>query len=238
MSVPEPRRRSVLLNRTSVIIAVVVMLLIGALGMIALALWSKRPSLSETEVRDVVYSTIQSEAPASFLITGYIDVTAVTRVSNTRTLLPGILGIDLGTTAATVRVPGRVSYGFDVRTIDRSMIRLLPGDTIEVEVPEPSVYSVEPNLQQMEVETRRGWARMSETTADEVRGRAIELVQQTMRVQGERHLEGSRQPHINTAGALYRMLRPVLIAAGIEDPHIRFRVGRSITIEPSRGRQD
>lgn len=233
MSIPEPRRRSVLLNRTTVIGAVVALLVIGAVGIM---LWNARPRLSETDVRDVVFSTIQREAPASFLVTGYIDITTSTRVANTRTLLPGIIGLDLGTTTATVRVPGRVSYGFDVRTIEPSMIHLLEGDTIEVEVPAPSLYSVEPNLEQLEIETQRGWARLSETTANEVRGRAIELVQQTMRAQGEQHLRSSRQPHINTADALYEMLRPVLIAAGIEDPQIRFRVGRTITLEPGRNR--
>lgn len=233
MEVPDPRRVSVPLTRTSVIAAVVAILLLGAAG---LALWNARPRLSETEIRDIVYSTIQSEAPASFLVTGYIDVTTVTRVANSRTLLPGIIGLDLGTTTATVRVPGRISYGFDVRSIEPSMIRVIAGDTIEVDVPAPSLYSVEPNLAQFEIETQRGWARLSEGTSEGVRGRAIELVQQTMREQGNRHLNGSQQPRINTADALYDMLRPVLVAAGIEDPQIRFRVGRSITIEPGRQR--
>lgn len=233
MEVPDPRRRSVPLTRTSVIAAVVALLLIGAA---ALMLWNARPRLSETEIRDVVYSTIQREAPASFLVTGYIDVTTVTRVENSRTLLPGIIGLGLGTTTATVRVPGRISYGFDVRTIEPSMIRVIGGDTIEVDVPAPSLYSVEPDLAQLEIETQRGWARLSEGTMNQVRGRAIELVQQTMRTQGNRHLNSSQQPRINTANALYEMLRPVLIAAGIEDPQIRFRVGRSITIEPGRAR--
>ena len=136
------------------------------------------------------------------------------------------MGIDLGTTSATVRVPGRVSYGFDVRQLTPAMIRVLPGDTIEVTVPEPVLYSVEPNLEQMEVETERGWLRLSQRTVDEVRGRAIQLVQQTMRRQGQAHLQGSAQPRINTADALYEMLRPVLIAAGVENPTIRFQVGR------------
>jgi hypothetical protein len=216
-------RRSVLLTRPRVLLVVAILLLIGAIGLL---LWAARPRLSETEVRDVIYSTIQRESPASFLITGALEVTATTRVENTRTLLPGVVGLDLGTTSATVRVPGRVSYGFDVRAFTADMIRVFPGDTIEVTVPEPTVYSVEPNLEQMEVETQRGWLRLSQTTTDQVRGRAIQLVQQTMRVQGEAHLLGSSQPRINTADALYEMLRPALVAAGIEDPVIRFRIGR------------
>jgi hypothetical protein len=222
--VPPPgARRSMPFTRPAAAVAVVLLLLIGAAG---LYLWSARPRLSETEVRDVVFATIQRESPASFLITGTLDVTATTRVENTRTLLPGIVGIDLGTTSATVRVPGRISYGFDVRELSPDMIRLLGGDTIEVTVPDPVIFSVEPNLEAMEVETRRGWLRISQRTENQVRGRAIELVQATLRAQGAAHLRDSTQPRINTADALYEMLRPPLIAAGIENPQLRFRIGR------------
>lgn len=218
---PHGSRSSAPLVHIAVIIATGVLLLVGTFG---LYLWSQRPQVTRVDVRDVVYSTIQRETPEAFLITGALEVTATTRVENTRTLLPGVLGIDLGTTSATVRVPGRISYGFDARQLTPEMINVM-GDTIEVVVPEPVLYSVEPNLEQMEVETRRGWLRLSRSTVDQVRGRAIELVQQTMRAQGAAHLEGSVQPRINTADALYQMLRPVLIAAGIEDPLIRFRIG-------------
>jgi hypothetical protein len=229
-----PLRRDIPVFRIGAIVAMLLALMIGAAG---LYLWSQRPRLSEQQVRDVVYSTIQREAAQSFLITGYIEVTAVTRVANTRTLLPGIVGFDLGTTSATVRMPGRVSYGFDVRTLQPDMIRVLDGNVIEVDVPDPVVYGVEPNLEQMETETRRGWARLSAETAEQVRSRAIELVQGTMSAQAEQHLRSSTQPRINTADALYDMLRPVLIAAGIDDPQIRFRIGRSIVVEPNRRRE-
>jgi hypothetical protein len=194
-------------------------------------LWPGRPRLSEQQVRDVVYSTIQRESAESFLITGWIDVTAVTRVENTRTLLPGIVGLDLGTTSANVRIPGRISYGFDVSALTADMIRLIDDNVVEVEVPAPGIYSVEPNLEQMEVETRRGWARVASATEDRVRQRAIELVQPTLRAQAQQHLANSTQPRINTADALQRMLHPVLTAAGMQDPQIRFRIGR-IIVEP------
>jgi hypothetical protein len=210
------------LAHIAVIVATGMLLLISTVG---LYLWSSRPRLSQTDIRDAVYSTIQRESPASFLVTGALEVTATTRVANTRTLFPGIVDIDLGTTSATVRVPGRVSYGFDVRELSPAMIRVLEGDTIEVTVPEPVIYSVEPNLEQMDVETQRGWLRLSQRTTEQVRGRAIQLVQQALRAQGEAHLRGSSQPRINTADALYEMLRPVLIAAGMQDPQIRFRIG-------------
>jgi hypothetical protein len=211
--------------------AIVALILLALVFYALTQLWSGRPRLSEQEVRDVVFSTIQRESPASFLITGWIDVTAVTRVENTRTLLPGIVGLDLGTTSANVRIPGRVSYGFEVTDLTADMIRLIDENTVEVEIPDPGIYSVEPNLEQMEVETRRGWARVSSATEDRVRQRAIELVQPTLRAQAQQHLASSTQPRINTADALQRMLHPVLTAAGMQDPQIRFRIGRLI-IEP------
>ena len=65
---PERRPRfSAPLVHISVIIAAGVLLLIGAVG---LYLWSSRPRVSEVDIRDIVYSTIQREMPESFLITG------------------------------------------------------------------------------------------------------------------------------------------------------------------------
>jgi len=219
----DPPRTSAPLVHISVIVAAGALLILGTLG---LYLWSQRPRLTESEIRDIVYSTIQRETAESFLVTGSIEVTAATRVENTRTFLPGIVGLDLGTTSATVRIPGRISYGFDVRNLTPSMIRVVGDSVVEVTVPEPVVYSVEPNLEQMEVETRRGWARISLSTVDEVRTRAIVLAQRTLRAQGESHLRSSSQPRINTADALYEMLHPVLVAAGMPDPELRFRIGR------------
>lgn len=228
-SVTKPRR-SVPLTRNAVIAAVLVLLVVGGAG---LWLWSKRPRFTEDEVRDVVYSTIQREAPASFLVTGVLHVTVTTKVENTRTLLPGIVGINLGTNTTTIRVPGRISYGFDIRTLRPEMIRVLESGVIEVELPPASVYAVEPVLERMEMETQRGWARLSEGSAAQVRERALELIQPTMRTQGEEHLRSSTQPRVNTAHALYAMLRTGLQAAGIEDPEIRFRAG-AVTIEPGK----
>jgi hypothetical protein len=228
---PPPHRQSVPLVRPAVIAAVAALFVIGAAGTL---LWSKRPRLAPERIRDVVHSTIQRETPASFLVTGYIDVTTTTRVENSRTLLPGIVGLDLGTTTATVRIPGRISYGFDVRTLTADMIHVFEDGMVEVEVPDPVIFALEPNLELLEVETQRGWLRLRERTTEAVRGRALELVQATMRAQGERHLADAVQPRINTADALYDMLRPALVAAGVSDPQIRFRVSRVLVVEPGR----
>src|SRR5690606_6574394 len=73
-------------------------------------LWSP-PEVLVQDVRELVHTTIQREAGASFLVTGYLDVVATATVENRQVLLPGMLDLSLGTTRATVRVPGMVSYG-------------------------------------------------------------------------------------------------------------------------------
>jgi hypothetical protein len=223
-------RRGLRVPRGTVAGTLLLLLIVAAVG---LTLWSRRPRLTSEEIRETIFSTIQREAAAAFLVTGYIEVTAVSRVANTRTFLPGIIGLDLGTTSANVRVPGRISYGFDVGDLTPDMIRVFDDGVIEVDVPQPVIYSVEPNLSQMEIETQRGWARLGTATGDDVRDRAVALVQDALRRQGQAHLQSSSQPGINTADALALMLRPALIAAGLPDPDLRFRMGR-ITIEPGR----
>jgi hypothetical protein len=223
-------RRGLQLTRGSVAGALILLLIVAVVG---LTLWSRRPQLTGEEIRETIFSTIQREAPAAFLVTGYIEVTAVSRVANTRTFLPGILGLDLGTTSANVRVPGRISYGFNVGDLTPDMIRVFDDGVIEVDVPQPVIFSVEPNLSQMEIETQRGWARLGTATVESVRDQALALVQDALKRQGQAHLQSSSQPGINTADALAAMLQPALIAAGLPDPDLRFRMGR-ITIEPGR----
>ena len=210
------------------LLAVLVLLPIGALF-----LWLPRIGLSQEEIGDRAWAVLQSEVPAAFLVTGELEVTATTRVENTKTLLPGLIDFDLGTTSAVVRMPGRVIYGIEAAELSRERISVAEDGAIVITLPEPRVYAVEPELSQMEVATRRGWARLSRETEQQVRDRAITLVQATLRAQGTRHIATSTQPHINTARAIAIILRGPLEAAGIEDPVIRFRVGESLTWEDS-----
>ncbi|HEY0674449.1 MAG TPA: DUF4230 domain-containing protein, partial [Longimicrobiales bacterium] len=124
--------------------------LVGGLALITLiALVARRvalPSFTQEDVRESVITTIQSEAEASFLVTGSLDITATTFVENTREVLPWLLDLSLGTSRATVQVPGRAYYGFDVRTLKAEQIRLIGDTLVEIDVPAPQVYSVEPNL--------------------------------------------------------------------------------------------
>lgn len=189
------------------------------------------PGFSESEVRDAMFTTIQRESPAAFLVTGRLTLTATTRVENTRVFLPGIVGLDLGTSRATVRVPGTVSYGFEVDSLKPEMVRMLEDGTIELELPPLAVYSVEPDLAALEVETDRGWARMA-SSEEQVEQRALAIVQGAMRRQALAHLRTSYQSRINAARALERLLTPALRGLGMTEPRFRFRLGEDIVVEP------
>ncbi|HUG39726.1 MAG TPA: DUF4230 domain-containing protein [Longimicrobiales bacterium] len=215
------RRALILLAATAVL------LLAGILVVLRL----EPPAFTESQVRDALFTTIQREAPEAFLVTGRLDVTATTEVENTKVFLPGIVGLDLGTTRARVRVPGKVSYGFEVDSLRPEMFRLLEDGSIELRLPALAVYSVEPDLRRLEVETRRGWARMG-TSEEQVERRALAIVQGAMRRQAVSHLRTSYQSRINTARALERLLTPALKGLGMEDPKFRFRLGDDIVVEP------
>lgn len=194
----------------------------------AAGLWWMRPALTDEEVRQVVVATIQREVPASFFVTGTLDIPATVTVENTKYLLPDFFRFNLGTTRATVRVPGRVSYGFDVGALRPEAIQMGEDGLIEVTLPELSVFSVEPDLERMEVETEVGWARLHASSGQRVEQKAIGLVRRALRQQGEQHLARSTQPRVHTAEALEKLLTPMLEAAGLPDPRFRFQIGPEI----------
>ena len=217
------------MKRVLIGLAVVATVLAAALFLIARV---EPPGLTEQEVEGALFTAIQRESPAAFLVTGRLDLTATTRVANTRTLLPGIVDLDLGTTSATVRVPGRVSYGFPVDSLNPGMVQMLEDGSIEVVLPELRIYSVEADLSQLEVETERGWARLG-TQQEAVEQRALAIVEPAMRAQARSHLSTSYRSRANTARALERMLSPVLRGLGMEDPTFRFRIDNDLVVEPS-----
>jgi hypothetical protein len=218
-------------SRGPVGMVLLTVLLLGAAGVLLWSRWEP-PRLTEREVRETVYTTIQREAGASFYVTGYIETVATMVVEDTRVLLPRMLDIRLGTTRATVRVPGRVSYGFDAVHLRPEMIRVRENE-IEVQVPELAIYSAEPDLARLEVRTDVGWTRLP-SSGQEAEHRALRQVNQALRQQGEAHLQGSTQPRVNTARALNTLLTPVLRSAGVPEPRLRFRIGGDLIVEPGR----
>jgi hypothetical protein len=206
---------------------------IASVAMITLILvvWPRvRPRISEEELQQGVVATIQRESKASFLITGELDIVATTSVQNTRRVLPQLLDFSLGTSTARIQVPGRALYGFDVRKLQAHQIRLA-GDTIVMQVPQPEVFSVEPNLTEMQVWTEKGWARTGTSVRSAERS-AIALVNGALMRQAKIHVASSTQPHVNTAEALQALLTPIVKTFGINDPVFRFRIGERIILEP------
>jgi hypothetical protein len=201
-------------------------------GAVIFLVWRFRPHLTDQEVDGLVTVAIQQEAKAAFLVTGYLDINAQARVENTLRLLPGILNLPVGTTTASVRAPGRVTYGFQISEITPQRITLQKDGVIEVVVPRPMVYTVAPDLEKMEIETTVGWTRLAGDSRAQVQSRALSLLQENMRQQAVQHVRTSKQPDINSADAMYAMLRPVLIAAGLKEPRFRFRIGEDLIMEP------
>jgi len=205
--------------------AVVVLILVGVIA----ALRRVAQGIAPEEVRERIVATIQSEAKESILITGSIDLTGTVTVENVRTLLPGVLDIDLGSSRATVQVPGRVYYGFDVRELDRDKIRIR-GDTIEITVPQPRVISVDANLQELRVWSAKGWLRSSQSLQT-VERTAMQRIDNVLARQAAQHVATSAQPRVNSAEAIRRMVRPVVEAAGITNPVFQFQLTERLTLE-------
>lgn len=216
------------MKRTAYIIFAVLMVCVIGIALLFRAA-PDLPRISETQVRDAIRVALRTEADTAFLVTGYVDLSAAARSVNTRVLLPDLLDLSLGTTESTVRVPGRVAYGFDVGELREEMIRAR-GDTVEIDLPMVRLFSVEPDLSRLEVETRSGWARAA-TTAQRAERRATQLLSEALRQQGEAYLESSAQPDVNTGRAIRRIVTPVIVTLGIPSPIIRIYLGEGLLLE-------
>jgi hypothetical protein len=219
----------------------------GVVVAIILIWWLGGPS--QATVQRTVVTTVQQETPASTLITGQLSMSTTVEVDSTssltptwltsviRTAQPQLIPLTLGTASAQIRVPGTVSYGFDVRNLTSDMIRLVDDDLVEVRLPELNVQSVEPDLRRIEMQTASsGWMKMfTGDMEEEVRRNALSQVQEAFRTQAEARLNSTNQPGINTARALQAMLTPPLRAAGLDRPQFRFRIREDLvlTLDPS-----
>lgn len=210
---------------------VVSFVLLVVVLVLVIVLLTVRPRFTEEDLKTAVTTTLQEEVPQSFLVTGRLTLSATLTATSTRYLLRDILGLNVGTTTATLRIPGHVGYGFDVRNLKASDVRIGEDGVVEVTIPELVVYSVEPVLEEMEVETDRGFFRSQQSTQRQLE-RALEHVRPALRQQGEHYLYSNAQPRINTAQALSAMLQPALEAAGLPDPKFRFHIGGTVVMEP------
>jgi len=222
----------------------------GVVVAVLLIWWFGGPS--QATVQRTIVTTVQQETPASTLITGQLSMTTTVEVDSTssltptwltsviRTARPQLIPLTLGTASAQIRVPGTVSYGFDVRDLKPDMIRLVEDDLVEVRLPALDIQSVEPDLRRMEMHTASsGWMKMfTGDMEEEVRQNALSQVREAFRMQAEARLNSTNQPGINTARALQAMLTPPLRAAGLDSPQFRFRIREDLvlTLDPSDNR--
>lgn len=199
----------------------------------------------EPTVQRTVVTTIQQEAGAAFYVTGTLDLTATETVRRTETAFPTLMRVlrtaqpswpifGQGTVTVTVRVPGRVSYGFVVDDLEANDIRVGDEGVVEVRLPPLQVYAVEPDLAELAVKTETSsWLWVDKEHIDATEQSALTGVQRALRQQAEAHLRDATQPRVNTAQALEKVLRPSLQAAGIDAPRFRIRIGPQLVLEPA-----
>lgn len=199
----------------------------------------------EPTVQRTVVSTIQREAGASFYVTGMLDVTATEQVSRTETAFPVLMQLlrtaqpswplmGQRTVDVTVRVPGRISYGFEVSDLQPDDIRVANDGRVEVTLPPLRVHAVAPDLSRLRIKTETsGWMWVDADQVEATEREALTGVQNALRRQGEEHLQQATQPRVNTARALEEALRPALQAAGVSQPRFRFYLGADLVLEPS-----
>ncbi len=190
-------------------------------------------TITEDDVQRAVVATLQQESPASFYVTGTMELTVTATVENTKVFLPQWVGFSLGTSTATVRLPGRALYGFDIRALDAEDIRLREDGRVEVHIPELRVYAVDPALSEMEVRTEEGWARAFGDSEERVRHEALRVTEEALLAQARQRLARSEQPRIHAAEALRKLLAPVLKAAGVENPRIVIQVTPELIMNPA-----
>lgn len=221
-------------------------LVFGLVLAAAAVLWWQSVNTHRDTIRRTVVTTIQEEAPASFLVTGTMEMSVTVRVDSAQFLTPnwltyvleqtqpGALPLLEGGSEAQVQVPGTVSYGFDVQALTASMVTVEEEGRIGVALPALSVHSVAPDLGRLRVKTQsRGWMRVLPSGApDAVRTEALSAVEEAFRAQAEQRLETATQPRVNTARALETMLRPPLKAAGVETPRFHIRIEEDLVLEP------
>jgi len=212
---------------------------VAALVAIAVLLYQLRPTpIAETKVQEVVVATIQKEAPASFFVTGTLELSATSTIRHTRFqhVMPYLPPANLGTTSAEARLPGTVAYGFDVRELKPEHIRLGDDGVVHVSLPPLRVFSAEPDLQAMHVASEQEWRawlmRHDERAAERD---ALQAAQRALRTQATHHLKTAREPQLHSAEALRLLLSPALKAAGLSAPVFRMEMGGGLVYEVREG---
>lgn len=204
-------------------------LLLGALvvGLVAVIVWlgvviARGGVVSEEEIESAVLTSLQSEAAEGFVVTGRL--TSSLSGSSARRWRLRLLNLETGRAEVAVRVPASMTYGFSLDDLGPDDIRFREGGVVEIVLPPLSVFSVEPELEDAEVDIDlSGQARLTPSITERTVEQTLRRVRPALREQAEAHLRNSDQPAVNSARALRRMLTTPLEAAGVEVEAVRFR---------------
>ncbi|WP_412070178.1 DUF4230 domain-containing protein [Rubrivirga sp. IMCC43871] len=206
----------------------------------AAAVLLTRGGISEDEIRSAVRTGIEAEAAEGFVVTGRLASTL--SGSSARRWRIRLLDIETGRAEVAVRVPATMTYGFSLDDFGADDIRFREGGLVEVVLPPLSVFSVEPELEDAEVDIDlSGQARLTPSLTERTVEQTLRRVRPALREQAEAHLRASDQPAINSARALRRVLAAPLEAAGVDLADVRFRFvvapGDTLDIQPEGGRR-
>ena len=212
---PRPRRAGIVIG-LALAAALAVALAIG----VALVRGGGGPT--EEDVRTLVQTRIESEAAEGFVVTGRLSSTL--SGSSARRWRLRILDIETGRAEVSVRVPATMTYGFSLDAFDADAIRFREDGVVEVVLPPLSVFSVEPQLEDADVDIDvTGQARLTPSLTERTVEQTLHQVRPALRRQAEEHLQTSSQPRVNSARALRRVLASPLEAAGVDLDAVRFR---------------
>lgn len=203
------------------VLGLVIAALVAAVVVLAV-LFGPGGAVTEEEVESAMLSTLQSEASEEFLVTGRL--TSSLSGSSARRWTIRLLNIETGRAEVGVRVPATMTYGFSLGDLGPGDLDFQEGGVVEVRLPELSVFSVEPELEEAQVDIDlSGQARLTPSLTERTVEQTLRRVRPALREQAEEHLRTSDQPAVNTARTLSRMLSTPLEAAGVDVAAVRFR---------------
>ncbi len=204
------------------LLAAAAVVLLAVAGILAVLLTRDGGLIGEDEIRSAVRAGIEAEAAEGFVVTGRLSSTLSGSSARRRTVR--VLNLEVGRSEVAVRVPATMTYGFSLDAFDADAIRFREDGVVEVVLPPLAVFSVEPELEDAQVDIDvSGTSRLSPDLTERTIEQTLHQVRPALRKQAQAHLRDSEQPAVNSARALRRMLSAPLQAAGVDLEAVRFR---------------
>jgi hypothetical protein len=178
--------------------------------------------VTEEDVDSAVLTALQGEAAEGFVVTGRLTSSLSGRSARRQRLR--VLNIETGRASVRVEVPAEMTYGFSLDRFSADDVRFREGGLVEVVLPPLEVFSVEPILEEADVNIETtGGARLSPDLTEQTLEQTLRRVRPALRTQAETYVRDADQPRVNTARALRRVLAAPLEAAGVDLGAVRFR---------------